>query len=172
MYGQRLPIRSNKEYNLDEDKFFIIKENMERGERFWNFDEYGNPVVHAKNNELPLDYQTIGELYIKIKDLNINQDNIYPCICYTFQIYMYGSKKVVSLQFLPSIMQVYLYGDWDEATNNFAYTDIYDCLNDAITLIKYYKTELKEWFKLEKENYKSALIALNEKGEIIEGFND
>ena len=90
--GQRIPIRSNKEYDITENSFFIVKEFIKKGEHFWHFDERGIPVPKAKEDELPLDYQAKGNLYIKIKDFNFTQDNIYPCTCYSFEIYMYRKR--------------------------------------------------------------------------------
>ena len=87
--GQRIPIRSNKEYDITENTFFMVKEFIKPGQHFWHFDEFGRPVIHARENELPLDYQIEGHLYIKIKDFDFEQDNIYSCTCYSFQIYMY-----------------------------------------------------------------------------------
>lgn len=136
------------------------------------FDEYGNVVPHPGPDELPLDYQAEGHLYIRIKDFTINQNNLDSCTCYTFQINMYGSNKVVSAQFLSAPFQIYLYGGWEETTNNFAYTDIYDCLRDAVTLVRLYKDEVLAWFSTVQETYQSAMNILNERGEIIENFND
>ena len=77
----------------------------------------------------------------------------------------------MAAQFLTAPFQIYLYGDWEETTNNFAYTDIADCLRDAITLIRLFKPEIEAWFHTVQESYQSAILALDEKGEIIEGFN-
>ena len=88
-----MPIRLNKDYDLTENSFFIVKEFITNGEHFWLFDEYGNKIYLAKPNELPLDYQSPGELYIKITDCNFTQDNIESFICYKFEIYMYRFRN-------------------------------------------------------------------------------
>lgn len=157
---------------MTEDKFFIVKEYIENGESYWHFDEYGNIVPKAKPDELPFDYQVPGHLYIKIKDFNFTQDNIIPVTCYSAVIYMYGKSKLVSTFILPATFQIYLYGSIDDIQNNFAYTDIHDCLSDALYLVNYFKEDLMKFFNDSQARFESALINLDKKGDIIEGIND
>lgn len=82
-----------------------------------------------------------------------------------------GKDKVIACQILPATFQIFLYGEWENATNNFAYTDITDCLDDAIKLIRFFKPDLIKWFNTVQESYESALINLDKKGDIIEGLN-
>ena len=79
-----------------------------------------------------------------------------------------GSDKIIIPNFLASPFQIYLSGgEIADMRNNIAYTDITDCLNEAIKLIKIFKEPILHWYTTINENYQSALVALNERGEII-----
>ena len=132
--GQVLKIKPYKDYDPESNHFFVIKEHIIKGQFFWHFDEYGN-VVYSPNldlGDLPLDYQKNGELYIKIKNFTINQENLDSIECYQFFIYMYGEPE--------------------SCTNNFAYTDLKDCLDKAIEIIKNNKQDFKDYFEHTYEN--------------------
>ena len=60
---------------------------------------------------------------------------------------MYGTDKVATAQFDPLTNSTSLLADYDETTNNFAYTDLVDCLTNAVNLIKRFKPELIDWFE-------------------------
>ena len=80
---------------------------------------------------------------------------------------MYGKETYMLIpNFLASPLQINLNGykeeHYQEISNNIAYTDIFDCLSDAIQLIKLFKPEVIDWFKnhLDK-NYISEAIPIS-----------
>lgn len=159
MYGQRVPIKSIEYYDPLIENFFIIEEYITNGDHFWNFDEFGNQLYtpNTDNGDLPMEYRKVGKLYIKIKDYAFDQDNIDPFICYRFEIYMFGKETTnqegltVDLN-LPNPVseddaqeQVTLEG-MNNLTDNFGYSDIYDCLSRAVNIIKTNKEAIITFF--------------------------
>jgi len=152
---------------FDEGKFYVKKEILTNAGHFWHFDEYGNKVITPSEDELPLDYQKEGNLYIRIKDYNLDQDNIEECIIYLFEIYMYGKETYIFIpNLLASTLEINLNGykeeHFQEISNNIAYTDIFDCLSDALQLIKLFKPEVIDWFKYHLDkNYISEAVSIS-----------
>lgn len=87
----------------------------------WDFEVTGFPVdfYRPEENELPLDYQLPGAVYIKIQKFDTNSSELIEFRFYRFQVYRKGFENRTG----------YL-------TNEIGYSDPRDCLDAALAFIE------------------------------------